>query len=108
MARPRASGGTSLTLLPSINKSPAVISSRPAIMRSKVDLPQPEGPTKTMNSRSRTERSRPFITSTAPYCLLTAFSCTVDMAGFLLDGAEGWAAHELALGKPAEDHEASD
>ncbi len=30
----------------------AVISSSPAIMRSSVDLPQPEGPTKTTSSRS--------------------------------------------------------
>ena len=33
--------------LPSISRSPAVISSSPAIMRSSVDLPQPDGPTKT-------------------------------------------------------------
>ena len=32
--------------------SPAVISSSPAIMRSSVDLPQPDGPTKTTNSPS--------------------------------------------------------
>ena len=32
---------------PSIRRSPEVISSRPAIIRSSVDLPQPEGPTKT-------------------------------------------------------------
>src|SRR5262245_29896409 len=33
--------------------SPEEISSRPAIMRSVVVLPQPEGPTRTTNSRSR-------------------------------------------------------
>ena len=32
--------------------SPLEISSRPAIMRRVVDLPQPEGPTKMMNSLS--------------------------------------------------------
>ena len=41
----------SLTLSP-IDNSPSVISSKPAIMRNVVDLPQPEGPTKTINSRS--------------------------------------------------------
>ena len=47
MARPRSAGGTSLTRSPSIEMSPEVISSSPAIIRSRVDLPQPEGPTKT-------------------------------------------------------------
>jgi hypothetical protein len=34
-------------VLPSISISPPVTSSSPAIRRSSVDLPQPEGPTKT-------------------------------------------------------------
>jgi hypothetical protein len=45
---------------------PPVISSSPAIIRRSVDLPQPEGPTKTMNSPCRISRSTPWITSTAP------------------------------------------
>jgi hypothetical protein len=36
-----------LTTLSPMRMSPAVISSSPAIMRRKVDLPQPEGPTST-------------------------------------------------------------
>ena len=48
----RSEGGISLTLLPSIFKSPSVISSRPAIIRRRVDLPHPDGPTKTMKSPS--------------------------------------------------------
>ena len=36
-----------------------VISSSPAIMRSSVDLPQPDGPTKTMNSPDLMSRSMP-------------------------------------------------
>ena len=35
-----------------------VVSSRPAISRSSVDLPQPDGPTKTTNSPSSMSRSR--------------------------------------------------
>ena len=35
-----------------MRRSPAVMSSRPAISRSSVDFPQPEGPTKTTNSPS--------------------------------------------------------
>src|SRR3954469_79606 len=38
--------------------APPEISSRPAIMRSAVVLPQPDGPTKTTNSPSCTSRSR--------------------------------------------------
>ena len=45
-------GRMSLTTLPSIMTSPPEISSSPAIMRNVVDLPQPLGPTRTMNSRS--------------------------------------------------------
>jgi hypothetical protein len=52
MAMPRFAGGRSLTDLPSIIISPLVTSSSPAIIRSSVDLPQPDGPTKTTNSPS--------------------------------------------------------
>src|SRR5690349_5746966 len=45
--------------------------SSPAIMRSKVDLPQPDGPTSTTNSPSTMSRSTPWITSTAPNVLRT-------------------------------------
>ena len=56
MAISRSFGGTSLTFLPSIWMLPLLISSSPAIMRNIVDLPQPEGPTKTMNSSLSTVR----------------------------------------------------
>ena len=52
MAMSRSLGGTSLTSLPSMYSSPLVISSRPATMRRVVDLPQPDGPTRTTNSLS--------------------------------------------------------
>ncbi len=42
--------GTSFMRWPSISSAPPEISSSPAIIRSSVDLPQPEGPTKTANS----------------------------------------------------------
>ena len=51
------------TRAPSISRSPAVMSSSPAIMRSRVDLPQPDGPTNTTNSRSATSRSMPLMVS---------------------------------------------
>ena len=54
--------GRTATIWPSIRSSPEVMSSRPAIIRSAVDLPQPDGPTRIMNSPSLTSR---FICLTA-------------------------------------------
>jgi hypothetical protein len=53
------------TVLP-IAISPEVISSRPAIMRGVVDLPQPDGPTRTTNSWLAISRSIPFTACTPP------------------------------------------
>ena len=50
--------------LPSIYSSPPEISSSPAIMRRVVDLPQPEGPTSTMNSLSLISRLKSCTAST--------------------------------------------
>src|SRR5678815_3098620 len=49
----RSIGGRSFTTRSPMRISPEEISSSPAIMRSVVVLPQPEGPTRTTNSRSR-------------------------------------------------------
>src|SRR5436190_328299 len=46
--------------------------SSPAIRRSRVDLPQPDGPTNTTNSPSRTVRLTPRITSTVSNDLRTS------------------------------------
>ena len=59
MAMPRFDGGTSLTSSPAIFSSPDVISSSPAMVRRSVDFPQPDGPTKTMNSPDLMSRSMP-------------------------------------------------
>src|SRR5262245_50942555 len=56
----RSIGGRSFTTSAPMRISPEVISSRPATMRSVVVLPQPEGPTKTMNSLSRISRLKSF------------------------------------------------
>ena len=58
----RARGSRSLTTRPPISMVPEVIASRPATMRSSVDLPQPEGPTITTNSPSATSIETPWIT----------------------------------------------
>src|SRR4051794_2114835 len=55
----RSRDGTWLTTRSPIFSTPCVISSRPATIRSAVVLPQPDGPTRTMNSPSRIARSSP-------------------------------------------------
>ena len=66
MAMSRSLGGTSLTVRPPMEMVPWLISSSPAIMRRVVDLPQPEGPTSTTNSRSQTRRFTSFTACTPP------------------------------------------
>src|SRR5579859_383745 len=65
MAMSRSLGALSLTTLPPIRSSPSVMSSRPAIMLSVVDLPQPDGPTRITNSPSAISRLTS-LTASAP------------------------------------------
>jgi hypothetical protein len=66
MAMPRLAAGTSFMRWPSIIMSPPEIGSSPAIIRSSVDFPQPEGPTNTVNSPGSITRSMPWMTSISP------------------------------------------
>ena len=66
MAMSRSLGGTEFTSRPPMRISPGEMLSRPAIMASSVDLPQPEGPTSATNSPSAASRLMPFSTSSAP------------------------------------------
>ena len=66
MAMSRSAGSTSLTTLPAMLTVPAETVSRPAIMRSNVDLPQPEGPSSTVNEPSGMTSETPFTASTPP------------------------------------------
>ena len=58
MAMSRSREGTWLTTRSPIRTTPLEISSSPATIRSAVVLPQPDGPTSTMNSPSAMSRSR--------------------------------------------------
>ena len=58
MATFRSLTATLLTRRPPIQMASEVMSSRPATIRSAVVLPQPEGPTRTVNSPSSTRSSR--------------------------------------------------
>ena len=62
----RSLGGRSFTTRAPIEIVPEVISSSPAIERSAVDLPQPDGPTSTMNSPSAMSRLSSSIPRTSP------------------------------------------
>ena len=50
MPMPRSFGSSQVTLRSLIRICPALMSSRPAMQFSSVDLPQPDGPSSTMNS----------------------------------------------------------
>src|SRR5712691_7032508 len=71
MAMSRSFGATSLTTRPPIEMVPPESPSSPAIIRSSVDLPQPEGPTSTQNSSCSTTTSTPCRTSVEPKLLRT-------------------------------------
>src|SRR3970282_2779096 len=79
MAMSRFLGGTSFTTRPSTRISPEVTVSSPAIMRSTVDLPQPDGPTRPTHSPSAMTADMPRITGVAPKLLWTLRISTVAM-----------------------------
>ena len=66
MAMSRSRAGNALTTRSPMEMSPDWNDSSPATMRKSVDLPQPEGPTKTTNSPGSMSSDRPWMTSTSP------------------------------------------
>ena len=70
----RSFGGTSFTIVPPMEIVPLVISSRPAIIRSVVDFPHPEGPTSTTNSLSAMSMFTSFTATTPPSYSFRMFS----------------------------------
>src|SRR6185437_10062656 len=99
MAMSRSLGATELTSRSPIQISPEVTVSSPATMASRVDLPQPEGPTSAMNSPCRASRSMPLSTSTMPKFLVRLRTVRDDMeaslTGSSFDRALGQPAHEI-------------
>src|SRR6476660_48318 len=101
----RSLESTSFTTRPSIAISPPEISSRPASIRSKVDLPHPEGPTITTNSPSAMSRLMPWMILNLPKFFSTRLNETAAMVGsaslvgvcLALDGAGREARHHVAL-----------
>src|SRR6186997_1220494 len=101
----RSLGARSFTTLPPIVSLPSVMSSSPAIIRSAVDLPQPEGPTRIMNSPSPTSRLMSLTASEPSAKTLVIPSRVIsDIAGSLsLDGPGGEAGDDAALEEEDED-----
>src|SRR5690606_38096654 len=101
MAMSRSEGSTSFTTCPPMATVPLVTVSSPAIMRSRVDLPQPDGPTSTQKCPSGTSKVTPFTASTLPaYTLRTASSLTSAILLLRLDQA----AHEQPLHRDHDEH----
>src|SRR6266851_6467670 len=104
MATSRSRAGILLTTSSSILISPDVMSSRPASMRSAVDLPQPDGPTRTMNSVSSmcSERSLT-ATASAPNRFVTFSNVTEAICRILIGAESACESARVALRKPGAD-----
>src|SRR4051812_7077166 len=102
----RSFGARSLTRSPPMRSSPVVMSSKPAIMLRVVDFPQPDGPTRMMNSPSAMSMSHSWTARAPSGYLLVTLSRTISaMCNSPLDGAGGQPRDDSAL---EEQHEQDD
>src|ERR1700688_3107011 len=93
----RSLGDLLFTTCPPMRSSPEVMSSRPAIMFSVVDFPQPDGPTRMMNSPSAIVTDRSF-TAVAPLgSLLVTRSNTISAMELSLHRTGGQAGDDPSL-----------
>src|SRR5579862_6869819 len=90
----RRYGGTPTASRPPITISPSSGCSKPAIIRSDVVLPQPDGPRSDRNSPLRTFRLTPFTAVSEPNRLVTARNSTSYASS----------SAELTQGHPLNDH----
>src|SRR6478752_6333002 len=95
MAMSRSLGAMSLTTRPPISMVPALALSSPATMLSSVDLPQPDGPTSTVNSPLSISRSIPFSTSRLAYRFDRARMLNAAISTPSLDGPRSEASEEI-------------
>ena len=74
-----------------MSMSPEVMSSSPTIIRSRVDFPQPEGPTRIMNSPSAMSRLTSFTAGKPSPYRLTMFRMLISAMGCASrsEGAKG-------------------
>src|SRR5580693_6595088 len=71
MAMRRCAGGSAVTSLPPMKMWPPDTCSRPAIKRSVVDLPQPDGPSSTTSEAAAASKLTLSTARVAPQALLT-------------------------------------
>src|SRR4051794_16329582 len=103
MASPRSAAGTLVTSCPSMETTPLVGRSSPAIRRSRVDLPQPEGPTNTTNSPSWMSRLTSRMISTEPKFLTILLRDRRLMRALLFETGPGNAGGDEALQEDEDD-----
>src|SRR5947207_1879673 len=95
----RSRGVASLTTTPPIRISPEVGSSSPAIIRKRVVLPEPDGPSSTRNSPSRLSRFTP--TTASSFAFLNRFvSALVSTTAISSTPPFGKDALDLLFGLP--------
>src|ERR1051326_1256454 len=93
----RSFGGMSLITSPPTTILPELIFSSPATIRSAVDFPQPEGPTRIRNSPSPTSSDRSSTATMGPGKTFVTFSKTTSVTASSLQALRRDAAHEVAL-----------
>src|SRR3954447_4247903 len=102
----RSFGAIWLTTVSPIFTSPSEMSSSPAIMRSAVDFPDPDGPTRIMNSPSLMSRSM-FRTASKPsgyrLVILSRTISAIRFPSLPLHGARRESGHDAALEEQYED-----
>src|SRR3989440_1457314 len=91
----RERGGSSVTSRPSMLIAPPVTSSSPASIRSRVDFPQPEGPTSTRNSPLSISRETSSTATTSP--LKTLVTCSSTISATAVDLYRASASSAMAL-----------
>src|SRR5215204_5115755 len=99
----RSFGGTSFTTRSPIAIAPSLIRSRPATIRSAVDFPHPDGPTRIRNSPSATWRVRSSTATTGPGYTFVTWSNATRAIALALQTLGGDAAHEVPLGEQEQD-----
>src|SRR6478752_7165840 len=98
MAISRFDGCRSAMLRPSTRMSPSVIDSKPAIVLSKVDLPQPDGPTSTRKPPFSNSTLMPLRISNEPKRFLRP-EISRKAIGLSFNRARHQATHEVAAGE---------
>src|SRR4029450_12777726 len=93
----RSFGGTSFTTRSPIAIVPSLIRSRPATIRSAVDFPHPDGPTRIRNSPSAPSRVGPWTATTGPGCTFVPPSNATRAIALALQSLGGDATHEVPL-----------